>query len=322
MDLSLSSIQDFARATIQNEIAALQKMMTFIDDNFEKAVKEMYHCKGRIVLTGVGKSAIIAQKISATLNSTGTAALFMHAADAVHGDLGMIRPDDIVIIISKSGESAEIKALLPFILNFGNTIIAICGHTSSYLATHATLFVNTSVDKEACPNNLAPTTSTTAQLVMGDALAMSLLKLKGFTAQDFAKFHPGGALGKQLYLKVKDIVSQNELPFVAPDASIKEVIINISSHRLGATAVIDNQKLIGIITDGDLRRMLENQTDYSQIKAKDICTIHPKCIESNALAIQALELLRQNNISQVIVTENGSYIGMVHLHDLIKEGLI
>lgn len=317
-----SIIQDLGIATIQKEITALQKMSSFIDDNFEKAVTTLQECKGRIVLTGIGKSAIIAQKISATLNSTGSASLFMHAADAIHGDLGMIKLEDLVIIISKSGESPEIKALLPFIKNFGNKVIAICGNKNSYLAKHSSIFINTTVDSEACPNNLAPTTSTTAQLVMGDALAVCLLKLKGFTAKDFAKFHPGGALGKQLYLTIGELGEKNKKPMVNATASIKDIIFEISSKRMGATVVIDNDEIIGIITDGDLRRMLEKEQEIVHLKAIDICSKNPKTIDGKELAVHALEVMRLNNITQIIIVNDGIYSGMVHLHDLIKEGLI
>jgi len=315
-------IKQYATDTIQSEIAALQKVSDFVDDDFVQAVMLMHEAKGRIVITGIGKSAIIAQKIVATMNSTGTPALFMHAADAIHGDLGMIQPDDVVIIISKSGESPEIKALLPFVKNFGNRVIAICGNKEGYLATHADFFVNTTVDAEACPNNLAPTTSTTAQMVMGDALAVSLLQLKGFTDRDFAKFHPGGALGKRLYLTVKDLSSRNAQPQVAADASLREIIIEISGKFLGATAVIENSKLLGVITDGDLRRMLENNTNPVSVRAKDICSLNPKTIDDSELAVQALELMRTHDITQLIVTQEGKYAGMVHLHDLVREGLI
>ena len=320
--ISNSFIQELGIATIQKEISALQKMSSFIDGNFENAVTVLQECKGRIVLTGIGKSAIIAQKIAATLNSTGSAALFMHAADAIHGDLGMIQVEDVVIIISKSGESPEIKALLPFIKNFGNKVIAICGNEHAYLAKHSSIFINTTVDSEACPNNLAPTTSTTAQLVMGDALAVCLLKLKGFTAKDFAKFHPGGALGKQLYLTIGELAEKNIRPMVDASASIKDVIFEISSKRMGATAVLENNNLVGIITDGDLRRMLEKEQEIIHLKAVDICSKNPKTIDGRELAVHALELMRLNNITQIIIENDGVYTGMVHLHDLIKEGLI
>lgn len=315
-------IRQYATDTIQSEIAALEKMNAFVDDDFVQAVMLMHEAKGRMVITGIGKSAIIAQKIVATMNSTGTPALFMHAADAIHGDLGMIQPDDVVIIISKSGESPEIKALLPFVKNFGNKVIAICGNSTGYLATHADYFINTTIDAEACPNNLAPTTSTTAQMVMGDALAVSLLQLKGFTDRDFAKFHPGGALGKRLYLTVKDLSSRNARPQVDASASVREVIIEISGKFLGATAVLENNKLIGVITDGDLRRMLENNNNTADVQAKDICTLNPKSIDENELAVQALELMRSHDITQLIVTHNNQYAGMIHLHDLVREGLI
>lgn len=315
-------IKQYATDTIQSEISALQKMDSFVDEDFVQSVMLMHEAKGRMVITGIGKSAIIAQKIVATMNSTGTPALFMHAADAIHGDLGMIQPDDVVIVISKSGESPEIKALLPFVKNFGNKVIAICGNKDGYLATHADYFINTTVDAEACPNNLAPTTSTTAQMVMGDALAVSLLQLKGFTDRDFAKFHPGGALGKRLYLTVYDLSSRNARPQVDASASLREIIVEISGKFLGATAVIENGKLIGVITDGDLRRMLENNTNPVDVLAKDICTPHPKSIEDNELAVQALELMRNHDITQLIVTHQGEYSGMVHLHDLVREGLI
>jgi arabinose-5-phosphate isomerase len=315
-------IKQYATDTIQSEIAALQKMDSFVDEDFVQSVMLMHEAKGRMVITGIGKSAIIAQKIVATMNSTGTPALFMHAADAIHGDLGMIQPDDVVIVISKSGESPEIKALLPFVKNFGNKVIAICGNKDGYLATHADYFINTTVDAEACPNNLAPTTSTTAQMVMGDALAVSLLQLKGFTDRDFAKFHPGGALGKRLYLTVNDLSSRNARPQVDATASLREIIVEISGKFLGATAVLENGKLIGVITDGDLRRMLENNTNPVDVLAKDICTPNPKSIEDTELAVQALELMRNHDITQLIVTHLGEYSGMVHLHDLVREGLI
>lgn len=317
-----TDIVRLAKDTIANETRALQRMQASIDHRFREAVEALQYCKGRVVITGIGKSALIAQKIVATMNSTGTPALFMHAADAIHGDLGMIQPEDTVIIISKSGESPEIKALIPFIKNFGNIIISICGNTGSYLALQSDIFLDTTIDQEACPNNLAPTTSTTAQLVMGDALAVCLLQLKGFTAKDFARFHPGGALGKRLYLRVKDLSGQNPAPAVSADASLKDVILSISSNRLGATAVLQNGVLTGIITDGDLRRMLEQQQDITGLRAKDICSPQPKEIDAEAMAVEALEILRTYNITQLIVTQNGKYAGMVHLHDMVREGLI
>lgn len=316
------SIREFGLATIRKEIESLQKMADFVDDQFEQAVNCMFEAEGRIVLTGIGKSAIIAQKIAATLNSTGTPAVFMHAADAIHGDLGMIQPGDVVMILSKSGESPEIKALVPFINNFGNKIIAICGKTPSFLANNSDIFINTTVDKEAEPNNLAPTTSTTAQLVMGDALAVCLLRLKGFSSEDFAKVHPGGALGKRLYLKVADLSQRNNKPEVDIKADLKTIIIEISANRLGATAVMEGGKLIGVITDGDLRRMLEKGTSMDKINAGDICTRQPLTIGEKELAVNALVLMRHNNITQLIVVDGDRYKGMVHLHDLIREGLL
>lgn len=315
-------IVQLGKSTIENETRALVQMTASIDHRFEDAVRLLHTVSGRVVITGIGKSAIIAQKIVATMNSTGTPALFMHAADAIHGDLGMIQQGDIVIMISKSGESPEIKALIPFIKNFGNPIIAICGNAASFLALQADIFLDTTIDQEACPNNLAPTTSTTAQLVMGDALAVCLLQLKGFSSKDFARFHPGGALGKRLYLRIKDLSSQNAAPSVTASAGLKEIIIAISSNRLGATAVLENEVLLGVITDGDLRRMLEKHEDLAGIQAKDICTLNPKSIEEEAMAVEGLELMRTYNISQLLVTHRGQYRGMVHLHDMIREGLI
>lgn len=304
----------------EQSIAALKG---YVNDDFVRAVQTIHAAKGRVVVTGIGKSAVIAQKVVATFNSTGTPALFMHAADAIHGDLGMIQPDDVVIIISKSGESPEIKLLVPFIKNFGNPVLAICGNAQSYLATHADCFINTTVAKEACPNNLAPTTSTTAQMVMGDALAICLLNLKGFTAQDFAKYHPGGALGKRLYLRVSDISRQNPQPQVALDAELRDIIFEISSKRLGATAVLDAAgQLAGIVTDGDIRRMLEKNESPSGLKAASIMTAGAKSIEETELAAAAMELMRAHDITQLIVTADGQYAGMVHLHDLLREGLM
>jgi arabinose-5-phosphate isomerase len=316
-------IQDIALEVLKLEAEALGRLSEYIDNAFVKAVQVMHSAKGRVVVSGIGKSAVIAQKIVATFNSTGTPALFMHAADAIHGDLGMVQPDDVVMLISKSGNSPEIKVLIPFIKNMGNTLIALCGKADSYLATEAQLFVNCTVQKEACPNNLAPTTSTTAQLAMGDAMAVCLLSLKGFSSSDFARYHPGGALGKQLYLRVADVCKLNLRPEVSKDSSIKEVIYEISSKRLGATAVADaSGKLCGIITDGDIRRMLEKHDNFLELKASDILNEQPKRIEAGELAISALELMRQFDITQLVVTQDGNYSGMVHLHDLLREGLI
>lgn len=315
-------IAQIGRETVEMEANAISNLTQYIDAAFVQAVEIIHNSKGRVIVSGIGKSAVIAQKIVATFNSTGTPAIFMHAADAIHGDLGMIQPGDNVIIISKSGESPEIKVLIPFIKNFGNPVISICGNKNSYLATHSDYFINSTVEKEACPNNLAPTTSTTAQLVMGDALAVCLLHLKGFTAQDFAKFHPGGALGKRLYLRVSDLSKTSQKPEVKPGSSIREIIYEISSKRLGATAVIDNGQLQGIITDGDIRRMLEKNESPAQLKASDILTVNPKSIEETELAANALEMMREYDITQLVVTKDGRYTGMLHLHDLVKEGLI
>jgi arabinose-5-phosphate isomerase len=317
------AINQLAKEVISSQSDAIKKMAGLLTTDFEKVVKLVYQSKGRLIITGIGKSAIIANKIVATLNSTGTPAIFMHAADAIHGDLGTILEDDIVICISKSGNTPEIKVLVPLIKNFKNQLIAITGNTDSFLATNSNYVLSTFVDKEACPNNLAPTTSTTAQLVMGDALAVCLLNLRGFTSQDFAKFHPGGSLGKTLYLKVSDIIAQNPKPQVYPETSLKKVIVEISQKRLGATAVIDSSKIVGIITDGDIRRMLESDEDFNLFTAKDIMSIHPKTIDKDALAVDALEILEQNNITQIIaVDKNLEYTGVVHLHDLLKEGII
>jgi len=312
-----------ALETISIEYDAIKKLNSYIDASFAEAVQAIHECQGRVVISGIGKSAIIAQKIVSTLNSTGTPSLFLHAADAIHGDLGMMQSNDIAILISKSGESPEIKVLIPLIKNFGNKVIALCGNADSFLAKEAHYFINCTVETEACPNNLAPTSSTTAQLVMGDALAVCLLKLKGFEAADFARFHPGGSLGKQLYLKVNDLCKQHEIPLVYETSPIKEVILEMTGKRLGATAVLNSSSVLaGMITDGDIRRMLENQSDFTLLKAKDIMNLDPKTIQASELAINALSLMRTNNISQLIVLEENEYKGMIHIHDLIREGLI
>jgi arabinose-5-phosphate isomerase len=298
-------------------------MSEFIDESFEMVADLLFNMKGRLVVSGIGKSAIIGQKIVATLNSTGTPAIFMHAADAIHGDLGMVQEDDVVMAISKSGESPEIRVLVPLIRNLGNPLVAMVGNLSSYLATHSNFVLNTTVPQEACPNNLAPTTSTTAQMVMGDALAVCLMEMKGFTTEDFAKFHPGGALGKKLYLRVSDLYPQNEKPCVKANSSLKDVIVEISQKRLGITAVIDDEdNLLGVITDGDLRRMLEKGVQSNDVNAAMIMSVNPKTIDASSLAVGALDLMRKNNITQLLVHHNGKYAGVIHLHDLIKEGLI
>jgi arabinose-5-phosphate isomerase len=317
------SIIPVALRTIELQAASISGLSAFIDADFVKAVQRIVLCKGRVVVSGIGKSAIIAQKIVATLNSTGTPSIFMHAADAIHGDLGMIQQEDIVLLISKSGDSPEIKVLVPLVKNFGNLLIGMAGNTGSYLAANCDLLLNTTVEQEACPNNLAPTTSTTAQMVMGDALAVCLMELKGFNSDHFAKFHPGGTLGKKLYLRVSDLIVRNQRPYVRPSASIKEVIVEITKSRLGATAVIaDADQITGIITDGDLRRMLEKTDDISVLQAKDIMSAAPRRIGADALAAEALDMMRSNNINQLLVTEQEKYAGIIHLQDLIREGII
>jgi|TARA_B110000971_G_scaffold16052_1_gene14847 arabinose-5-phosphate isomerase len=311
-----------AKQTIADESLAISKLADFVNDSFAEAVELIYNSKGRVIITGIGKSAIIANKIVATLNSTGTPSVFMHAADAIHGDLGLVLKDDIVICISKSGNTPEIKVLIPLLKNAKNTLIAITGNMKSMLAEQADYVFNSYVEKEACPNNLAPTTSTTAQLVIGDALAVCLLDLRGFSSDDFAKYHPGGALGKKLFLRVRDLLALNEKPNVSLKSSIKDVIIEISKKRLGVTAVTENDEIVGIITDGDLRRMLANTEDFSKLYAKDIMSHTPKTIAVSAMAIEAMELMETNEISQLLVQDNGRYVGVVHIHDLIKEGII
>ncbi|MBG7612857.1 KpsF/GutQ family sugar-phosphate isomerase [Polaribacter sp. BAL334] len=317
-----STIIATAKNTILTESNAIANLANFIDTNFENAVKFIYNSKGRVIVTGIGKSANIATKIVATFNSTGTPAVFMHAADAIHGDLGNVLQDDVVICISKSGNTPEIKVLLPLIKNYGNKIIAITGNMDSFLGKNADFTLNTFVEKEACPNNLAPTTSTTAQLVMGDALAVCLLELKEFSSSDFAKYHPGGALGKRLYLRVSDLIVNNEMPQVTENDSIVKVIVEISEKRLGVTAVVENSKILGIITDGDIRRMLTKSTEINHLTAKDIMSKNPKTIQEDAMAIEALDRMETNSITQILVTNHDdNYIGVVHLHDLIKEGI-
>ncbi|HVA97438.1 MAG TPA: KpsF/GutQ family sugar-phosphate isomerase [Bacteroidia bacterium] len=319
---SNDEIIKLAIKTFSIEAEAVENLKKNISTGFAECVKLIYKAKGRVVITGIGKSAIIANKIVATMNSTGTPAIFMHAADAIHGDLGTIQKDDVIICISKSGNTPEIKVLIPLLKNGKNKLIAMVGNTDSYLAQQANFVLDCTVKKEACPNNLAPTSSTTAQMAMGDALAVCLLDYRGFSKNDFAKFHPGGALGKKLYLKVEDISIQNMQPKVKLDDDIKKVILEISSKRLGATAVVENKKLIGIITDGDLRRMLEKNNSFTSLKAKNIMNKNPKTIEMSALAVEAMALLEKHHISQLVVTDKGNYAGFVHLHDLIREGII
>jgi arabinose-5-phosphate isomerase len=318
----LNPILQTAKETILLESKAIANLAKLLDENFEKAVNFILNSNGRVIVTGIGKSANIATKIVATFNSTGTPAIFMHAADAIHGDLGNVQKNDIVICLSKSGNTPEIKVLVPLIKNYGNKIIANTGNVDSFLGKNADFPLNTFVEKEACPNNLAPTTSTTAQLVMGDALAVCLQDLRGFTKKDFAKYHPGGALGKRLYLRVSDLIKNNQVPKVNASDSVATVIVEISERRLGVTAVLENEKIVGIITDGDLRRMLSKTTDINHFTAKDIMGKNPKTVQENAMAIAALEKLENNNITQILVVDaQEKYIGVVHLHDLIKEGI-
>jgi arabinose-5-phosphate isomerase len=318
-----ATILNAALRTIEMEAEAIRQLTRQLDDQFEAAIECLAGCKGRIVISGIGKSAIIAQKIVATLNSTGSPAIFLHAADAIHGDLGIVQQEDVVIIISKSGESPEIKVLVPLIKNFGNRLFSITGNTASYLAKKSDFIFNTTVEQEACPNNLAPTTSTTAQLVMGDAIAVCLMEKRGFALEDFAKLHPGGTLGKKLYLRVADLYIDHEKPEVNTDQSVKEVIMEMTRKRLGVTGVTGSDgKLVGIITDGDLRRMLEKTDSIEKITARDIMTINPKTISPAEMAVNALDIMRRNSITQLVVAENETYLGILHLHDLVKEGLI
>jgi arabinose-5-phosphate isomerase len=320
---SADEIKKYAIEALKIEAQAIEQLTHFINDDFVAVVELILNSKGRVVITGIGKSAIVAQKIVATLNSTGTPSIFMHAADAIHGDLGNIQKEDVVICISKSGSTPEIKVLVPFVKSFDNKLVAITGNPDSFLGKQAHFVLNTYVETEACPNNLAPTSSTTAQMAMGDALAVCLLQQRGFTDKDFAKYHPGGALGKKLYLRVADVFTQNAKPHVTSAQSLKEVIIEISSKRLGVAAVVDNNTLIGVVTDGDIRRMLEKNLDINLVTAKDIMGISPKTIQQNSLAIEALHVMEDKSISQLLVVdENNTYLGVIHLHDLLREGII
>ena len=311
-----------AKQVLQEEADAIIRMKDLINEDFEKSLEVILNAKGRIIVTGIGKSAIIGQKIVATFNSTGTPAIFMHAAEAIHGDLGIIQPDDVVLCLSKSGNTPEISVLMPFFKMSGNKIIAIVGDPNSFLGSEADYVLDCSIEKEACPNNLAPTCSSTAQLVIGDALASCLIELRGFTSQDFAKYHPGGILGKRLYTKVKDLYRFNEKPIVHLDSLMPDVILEISGKRLGITAVVDQNRVVGCITDGDLRRMLEKHTDYSKLKAEDVMSANPKTLTEDVLAVEALELMKKKNITSIfVVDENGFYLGVLHLHDIIKEGI-
>jgi len=320
--MTKDQIQNIAKKVISEESQAINNLQEYINDDFSESVELIYQSKGRLIITGIGKSANIATKIVATLNSTGTPAVFMHAADAIHGDLGNVQADDVVMCISKSGNTPEIKVLIPLVKSLGNKLIANVGNKDSFLAKNADLVLNSSVIKEACPNNLAPTSSTTAQLVMGDALAVALLQYRGFTDRDFAKYHPGGALGKQLYLRVEDLCANNEKPLVGLDASIREIIIEISTKRLGTTAVIDNSKLKGIITDGDIRRMMQKHDNLDGLFAKDIMSTNPSSINASELAVKALKMMKEKNITQLLVLKDDEYFGVIHLHDILKEGIL
>ena len=320
--ITKESIIGAAKKAIYSEGESINKLADLLDEDFVHSVQAIYNCKGRLIVTGIGKSAIIAQKIVATMNSTGTPSLFLHASEAIHGDLGMVQSGDVIICISKSGNSPEIKALAPIIKTFGNTLIALTGNINSFLAKTADYILNTTVDAEACPNNLAPTNSTTAQLVMGDALAVCLMEMKDFNAEDFAKYHPGGALGKKLLLKVSDMLEGAQKPMVSPNDSIKKVIFEISEKRLGVTAVIDQGKLVGIITDGDIRRMLNERDTFADLVAKDIMTSNPKTLQASDMAVKALNILEDNAITQLLVLDKEQYKGVLHLHDILKEGLI
>ncbi len=316
------NILSTAKKAILSESESIKKLADYIDLSFAEAVEAIFHCKGRLVVSGIGKSAIIAQKIVATMNSTGTPSLFLHASEAIHGDLGMIQKDDVVVCISKSGNSPEIKILVPFLKQYAETLIAITGNTTSFLAKNSDLVLNTKVEAEACPNNLAPTNSTTAQLVMGDALAVCLMELRNFTATDFAKFHPGGALGKKLLLRVSDMLGNTLKPSVSPETPIKKVIFEISEKRLGVTAVVENNKVVGIITDGDIRRMLSHRDSLADVTAQDIMTKNPKVIESNAMVVDAFNIMEDFSITQLVVVNHGEYKGVLHLHDILKEGIV
>tara|TARA_R110002074_G_scaffold39190_1_gene105511 strand:- start:10426 stop:11391 length:966 start_codon:yes stop_codon:yes gene_type:complete len=320
--IATDTIIDLAKKTIETERDAIAHLSSLLTDDFAKVVNCIIESKGRVIISGIGKSAIIATKIVATLNSTGTPAIFMHAGDAIHGDLGTVQDNDVVICISNSGNTPEIKMLVPLLKRGTNKLIAMTGNTESFLAKQADYILNTFVEKEACPNGLAPTTSTTAQLVMGDALAIVLLEIKGFSSKDFAKYHPGGSLGKRLYLRVADLVSKNQVPSVQKNAEVKEVIVEISKKMLGVTAVLDGEKIVGIVTDGDIRRMLNKHDNIKDLTAEDIMTSNPKTIPANTLAIKALEHMQKKGISQLLAMENGTYVGVIHLHNLINEGIL
>jgi arabinose-5-phosphate isomerase len=320
--LSKDKIIQLGQEAIQTELQSLQSLPSYINQDFASTIESVLSSQGRLVITGIGKSAVIAQKIVATLNSTGQPALFMHAADAIHGDLGMIQQNDVVMAISKSGNTPEMVALIPLIQRFGNTFIAMVGNTESHLAKGAHYILNTTIDREACPNNLAPTTSTTAQLLMGDAIAIALLKIRNFSGQDFSKYHPGGALGKKLYLTCGQIASKHPKPSVTKQTPWREVIMNITENRLGVTVVVDHEEIVGIITDGDIRRMLSNFDNLNNITASQIMSPHPVKLNYTAMATEAAEIMQENKISQIVIIENHKYFGVIHIHDLYSEGIL
>jgi arabinose-5-phosphate isomerase len=316
------NIIESAKKSLISQSQSIAKLTDFIDNSFVEAVQIIYNTKGRLIVTGIGKSAIIAQKIVATMNSTGTPSMFLHASEAIHGDLGMVQNGDVVICISKSGNSPEIKVLVPLLKRFGNKLIGITGNITSFLGKESDITLNTYVESEACPNNLAPTNSTTAQLVMGDAMAVALMEMRNFKAEDFAKYHPGGALGKKLLLRVQDMLDTSRKPFVSPDSSIKNVIVEISEKRLGVAAVIENNKVVGIITDGDIRRMLNKTETITGLTAKDIMTVNPKTIKTSDMVVDALNILEDFSITQLVVVDDNEYKGVIHLHDILKEGIV
>lgn len=320
--ISKENILASAKKTILSESESVAKLIDFLTEDFAKSVETIYQCKGRLVVTGIGKSAIIAQKMVATFNSTGTPSLFLHAAEAIHGDLGMVQPDDVVICISKSGNSPEIKVLVPLLKRYGNTLIGITANLTSYLGKESNMVINAHVDTESCPNNLAPTNSTTAQLVLGDALAVCLMEMRNFKSEDFAKYHPGGALGKKLLLRVSDMLDRTHRPMVNPNSSIKDAIVEISEKRLGVTAVIEDEKLIGIITDGDIRRMLNKTETIAGLTAKEIMTVNPKTVQLNSMVIDAFNIMEDFSITQLVVFDENKYVGILHIHDILKEGII
>lgn len=323
MEKEQMDLKDLAVSVIDKEARAVEKLKPYVDEQFVQVLHLIYGSRGRLVITGIGKSAIIGSKIVATLNSTGTPSIFMHAADAIHGDLGIIQPDDVVMCLSKSGNTPEIKVLVPLIRRMGNKLVAMVSNVDSYLAQHSDFVVRATVDAEACPNNLAPTSSTTTQLVMGDAIAVCLLKMRGFSPEDFAKYHPGGSLGKRLYLRVDDVFDKEVRPYVSPDESIQNTIINISQNRLGATVVLDKEDvLMGIITDGDVRRMVEKGEPLGSLRAKDIMSRSPKVIERRELAVNAFSIMEKNKITSVVVLDEGKYVGLIHIHDVLREGIV